>query len=365
MVVWSEYTARQADADRDRALGLTETLTPRTVLVTGAAGVLGRALLERLRSEGASVRVMVRRPSRDLQEMADVQQVHGDLGDPEAVDRAVAGVQVVYHLGATMRGRGWAEYEAGTVRGTTNVVDSCLKHRVQRLVHVSSLSVLDYCRPIARTVVDEGAALEPHPTKRGSYTRAKLLAERIVIDAWEQRGLPAVVVRPGQIVGPGYESVAPYGTIALGRRWVAIGSGRVKLPLVHVNDVVDGLLAAAMRADVAGSVYHLVSIQGMTQREYITRCQQETDERLPVTYVPRIAILAAAAGLDLVGTLLRRELPLSRYRVRSIKELTFDCAAARQDLGWTPSLREVQLHDRADRADAGELTGERQRSQFG
>jgi predicted dehydrogenase/nucleoside-diphosphate-sugar epimerase len=365
MVAWSEPFARQADADRDRALRLTESLPPRTVLVTGAAGLLGRALLERLQSEGASIRVMVRRPTADFERMPHVQVVYGDLGDPEAVDRAIAGVQVVYHIGATMRGRGWAEFEAGTVRGTTNVVESCLKHRVERLIHVSSLSVLDYRRLTARAVVDETAALEPHPTKRGSYTRAKLLAERIVVDASERRGLPAVVVRPGQIVGPGYESVPPYGTIALGRRWVAIGSGRLKLPLAHVNDVVDALLAATTRADVNGSIYHLVSTSSITQREYIVRCQQETNGRLRVTYVPRMAVLAVAAGLDLVGTLLRRELPLTRYRIQSIKELTFDCAAARHDLGWEPSLREVELHNRVDDADAGELAGQRERSEFG
>jgi predicted dehydrogenase/nucleoside-diphosphate-sugar epimerase len=364
LVAWSEPFARQADADRDRALRLTEPLPPRTVLVTGAAGLLGRALVERLRSEGASIRVMVRRPTIDFENMPHVQVVHGDLGDPEAVDRAIAGVQVVYHIGATMRGRGWAEFEAGTVRGTTNVVDSCVKHRVERLVHVSSLSVLDYCRLTARAVVDEAAALEPHPMKRGSYTRAKLLAERIVVDACDRKGLRAVVVRPGQIVGPGYESVPPYGAIAVGRRWVVIGSGRMKLPLVHVNDVVDGLLGATTRADVTGPVYHLVSTSRITQREYITRCQQETNRRLRVTYVPRIAVLAVSAGLDLVGTLLGRELPLTRYRIRSIKELTFDCAAARQELGWKPSLREVHLHNRVDDADGGELAGQRDRSEF-
>ena len=132
-----------------------------------------------------------------------MQVVYGDLGDPEAVDRAVAGVSLVYHLGATMRGRGWTDFEAGTVRGTSNVVHACLKHGVERLIYVSSVSVLDYAGQSRQAVVDENAALEPHPEQRGSYTRAKLLAERIVVDASRGRGLPAVVLRPGQLVGPG------------------------------------------------------------------------------------------------------------------------------------------------------------------
>jgi nucleoside-diphosphate-sugar epimerase len=143
-------------------------------------------------------------------------------------------------------------------------------------------------------------------------------------------------VRPGQIFGPGYESVSPYGTIALAGRWIGIGSGSLKLPLVHVNDVVEGLLAAATRPDVCGSIFHLVDSAPVTQRDYIARCQEEAKGALRVNYIPRPALLAAGAALDLVGALIRRNLPLTRYRVRSIKELTFDCSAARRQLGWEP-----------------------------
>lgn len=346
MVAWLEPACREADARRDRELRLAETLEPRNTLVTGASGLLGRALVERLRVGGEEVRVLVRRPSPHLEGLSGVQVVYGDLGDPEAVDRAVAGVRLVYHAGATMRGR-WAEFEAGTVRGTSNVVDACLKHGVERLVHVSSLSVLDYATPAARAVVDENAPVEPFPEKRGSYTRAKLLAERIVVDAFRQRGLRAVVVRPGQIIGPGYETASPYGTIALAGRWIAIGSGRLKLPLVHVNDVVDGLLAAAAaQPDVCGAIFHLVDSASVTQRDYIAKCREDargaqgaqgteaTQGSIRVSYVPRMALLAAGTALDVVGAVIKRNLPLTSYRIRSIRELTFDCSAARRRLGW-------------------------------
>jgi nucleoside-diphosphate-sugar epimerase len=264
-----------------------------------------------------------------------VQVVYGDLGDPRAVDRAVAGVRCVYHVGATMRG-GWTDFQAGTVRGTSNVVDACLAHNVERLVYVSSLTVLDYAGQAHGAVVDEWAPLEPRPEQRGSYTRAKLAAEDIVLDAARDLGLPAVVVRPGQICGPGYESMAPYGTIAVAGRWIAIGSGHLKLPLVHVNDVVDGLIAAATRPTARGAIFHLVDATPITQRDYIASCREHANGRLRVHYVPRALLLAAGAALELVGALLKRNLPLTRYRVRSINALTFDCSAARRQLGWEP-----------------------------
>jgi len=335
MVAWLEPFCQDADAARDRALRLDESLEPRDTLVTGAAGLLGRTLLDRLRASGESVRVLVRRRSPELEALGDVQVVYGDLGDPEAVDRAVAGVRRVYHLGAAMRGS-WAEFEAGTVCGTANVVQSCLKHSIERLVHVSSVTVLDYASQPSRAIVNEAAPVEARPEKRGSYTRAKLLAERTVLDASRRRGLRAVVVRPGQIVGPGYQSVSPYGTIALAGRWIAVGSGRLNLPLVHVDDVIDGLRAAATRPDVCGSIFHLVDPDRVTQRDYIERCQQEARGSLRVNYVPRTALLAAGTALETLGRVLGRDLPLTRYRIQSIKELTFDCLAARTRLGWQP-----------------------------
>src|SRR5262245_3547105 len=101
-----------------------------------------------------------------------------------------------------MRGSGWADFEEGNVCGSSNPVRSCLRHRVERLVYVSSLAVLDHAGQRSHAVVDETAPLEPHPQKRGSYTRAKLLAEQIVVDACRESRLQAVVVRPGQIWGP-------------------------------------------------------------------------------------------------------------------------------------------------------------------
>jgi nucleoside-diphosphate-sugar epimerase/predicted dehydrogenase len=336
MVGWLEPYCREADAQRDRVLRLKEPLEPRKILVTGASGLLGRALLDRLRASGETVRVLVRRRSPELERLPGVQVVYGDLGDPEAVDRAVAGVQLVYHAGATTRGRAWEDFEAGTVRGTSNVVQSCLKHGVGRLVHVSSVTVLDYAAQSPHAVVNESAALEPYPEKRGSYTRAKLLAERIVVDASRRSGLRAVVVRPGQICGPGCESVSPYGTIPLAGRWIGIGSGRLTLPLVHVTDVVDGLLAAATRSDARGSVFHLVDSTPVTQRDYVARCRKEAAHDIGAIYVPRIALLALGAACDFAGHLLGRSLPLTSYGIRSFKPLTFDCAAARQELGWEP-----------------------------
>lgn len=310
-------------------------LPPVDALVTGAAGFLGRALVKALRARGQSVRVLVRRADPAFAGDADIQSVIGDLGDPQIVHHAVAGAGIVYHVGAAMRG-GPGAFEAGTVWGTRNIVEACLAHGSARLVYVSSLSVLDHAGRDPATTLDEASPYEPHPERRGAYTRTKLVAERMVLDAIGERGLPAVVIRPGQIFGPGAETVTPNGTLALAGRWIAVGDRRQSLPLVYRDDVIEALLLAAQAPAAAGRLFNVVDPAIVEQRTYLAHARRRSPQ-LKVLHAPLWLFLALAWGVELLGKLLRREVPLTRYRVRSLRPLAdFDLTAARDVLGWTP-----------------------------
>ena len=330
-----------AEPDRQR-LALLESryteLPPVDALVTGAAGFHGRRLVARLRAEGRSVRVLVRRPVAAYTQDPGIQTVIGDLGDPRIVDHAVRGAGVVHHVGAAMRG-GPRDFEAGTVWGTRNVVDACLKHGSRRLVYVSSMSVFDHAGRAADAVMTEASAYEPHPEWRGAYTQTKLNAERHVRDAVERHGLPAVMLRPGQIFGPGAEKVTPNGVIGLAGRWVAVGSGAQTLPLVYIDDVVDALVQAADAPQAVGRVFNIVDTSAVTQEAYLQRAQRKLGGELKRLRVPTWTFLLLGWGVELLGKLLKREVPLTRYRVRSLRPLAnFDTTAAREQLGWTPRV---------------------------
>lgn len=328
-----------AEPDRQR-LALLESryaeLPPADVLVTGAAGFLGRKLVARLRGEGRSVRVLVRRPVSAHANDPGVQVVVGDLGDPRIVDHAVRGAGVVYHVGAAMRG-GPRDFEAGTSWGTRNVVEACLAHATRRLVYVSSMSVFDHAGRDPAATMTEDSAQEPHPDWRGAYTRTKLDAERFVRNAIDNRGLPAVILRPGQIFGPGAEQVTPNGVISLAGRWVAVGSGAQTLPLVYVDDVVDALLLAETAAQATGGTFNIVDTAAVTQEAYLRRTQRKPGATPKRVRVPTWVFLGLGFGVELLGKALKREVPLTRYRVRSLRPLSnFDTRAARERLGWTP-----------------------------
>ena len=313
-------------------------LPPASALVTGASGFLGSALLDVLRARGSGIRILVRRPPPPGRYGDDVQVVVGDLGDPDIVSHAVRGVEVVYHVGASMRGS-VGDFEAGTVWGTRNVVRGCREHGVRKLVHVSSLGVLDHAGRRPGVAVTEDYPVEPHPDLRGAYTRTKLAAEREVLDAIRDHALPAVIIRPGQIFGPGAERSTPNGVITLAGRWVAVGSGKRTVPLVYVDDVVGAIVLASDRESANGGIFHVVDPEVVTQRDYLAHARKHFGSRLGITRVPQWLFMALASGLEAAGKVIGRDMPLTRYRVRSLRPLAnIDVSRAGTSLGWSPKV---------------------------
>jgi predicted dehydrogenase/nucleoside-diphosphate-sugar epimerase len=331
--------SREADADKDRieSARLAERPAPARVLVTGASGFLGSALTRRLRERGENPRVFLRRPAAKGSAADGLDAVYGSLGEPEAVDRAVAGVEIVYHVGAAMKG--WREdFQAGTVWGTRNIIDACLRHGVRRLIYVSSLGVLDHASHADGVAVNEASPVEPYPDQRGLYTQTKLEAERMVLAAVAERGLEAVVIRPGQIFGPGAEKVTPNGVIKLAGRWIVAGDGTRRLPVVYVEDVVDGLLAAETAPAAPGKVIHLIDPAPLSQNQYLDWCRLALGNT-PIRRTPVRFLMFAGWMCDVLSGVMKRSLPLSRYKVRALKPLSpVDVSLAKETLGWTPNI---------------------------
>jgi predicted dehydrogenase/nucleoside-diphosphate-sugar epimerase len=337
MVAWVERSARLADTQKRRLIA-PAVLKCAAVLVTGATGFLGRALVDALLGTGKHIPVLTHRHvPTEFVNNPSIEVVRGDLGDSELVERVVQNVEVVYHAGSATNGS-WAEYESGTIEGTKNVVESCLRQSVKRLVHVSSLSVLRYADLRQQISLDETAGLEPFPEKRGYYAHAKLRAENIVLRAVKEHGLNAVVIRPGTIFGPGAERVPPYGVFAVGKRWFVMGSANRLLPLVYIDDAVDALIRAAECERARGQILNLVDPEKLAQREYL-RCVRRSIPEIHQYRVPMSILYAAAVPVEALGRILGSSVPLTRYRLRSIKSHTqFDCAVVRNMLGWVPRV---------------------------
>ncbi len=307
----------------------TTTLSERVpFLVTGGAGSLGRGIVARLLAGGHRVRVFDRRAPEVPQD--NVEYIVGDLGNPDVVDRAVRGADVVIHAGAVMKGD-WKTHETGTVIGTRNVIEACTKHRTRQLVHISSLSVVDFA---GSTVIDENARLEPHPEARGFYTQAKLAAEQAVVAAALQ-GLPCVILRPGQIFGGGIPAITGAVARNAGGRWLILGDGRLELPLVYIDDVVDAIVAAVDKRLVAGQIIQLVDPTHLTQTEVLELAGGDRSQ----IAIPRGVVFALGKLSELPMKLLARESPIATYRLQSaLARVEYRSDRARTLLGWQPRV---------------------------
>ena len=339
IIDWTERIARQADQAKRQCVSQFATHGTAKTLVTGATGFIGRHLLRRLLAERDRVRLLVRHdPGEDLLHNDRVEVFLGNLGNRDDVDRAMQGVSEVFHLGATIEG--WAEdFQCATNLGTRHIVDSVLAHGAQKLIYMSSLSVIHSAAGRNGSTITEDWPLEPHPESRGLYSQTKLEAERIVSDAVRERNLRAVILRPGEVVGPDRPFLSGAVAIETAKRLVVLGNGSFTLPLIWVEDLVDAILAAADSDHFNGTVLHLVDPEQLSQDE-IAKCYlAATGKRKGIVHAPLWLLYLAAFGADMVFRLLGRTAPLTPYRLRSaLGRRQFDCAAAGTAVGWQPRV---------------------------
>jgi 2-alkyl-3-oxoalkanoate reductase len=337
VVLWTEKVAQAADAEHELKRSAFTTSDQIPFLVTGASGKLGNAIVHGLREEGHRVRVLVRRAPESIAEGTEI--ALGDLGDPEAVDRAVRGAGIVIHAGAAMKG-GWPEHQRGTVAGTQNVLDACEKHGVRKLVHISSMSIVDWAGAPSGEPISEDSGLEPRATERGHYTRAKLAAEELVSRAVAERRVPAIILRPGQIFGGGIPLLTGAVARRMGSRWLVLGDGEVPLPLIHMDDVVDAIIRAARSPLEKGEILQLVHRDSLTQNEVL---RLAVSEQLNVLHLPRALVFGLGGFSELVLGVLHRKSPVSRYRLRSaLSKRNFRSTRSHLLEGWSPAKPIVQ-----------------------
>src|SRR5580704_3074296 len=338
-VCWMNRVSQEADAAKVRFQAQYQSVGHAKILVTGANGLIGRHLVRRLLQEGNRVRIFVRRPPEaEFTNGSNVEVFLGDLGDPRAVDQAVAGTEIVYHVGAAMKGSAH-DHERGTVCGTQNIVDSVLRHHVQRLVYISSLSCLHAASSARGTEVKEDWPVEPSPTKRGAYTQAKTAAEKIVRDAVRDRHLRAVLLRPGRVFGPGMTLLTPEVARKMGNLFVILGDGTRELPLVFVEDVIDAIVLAGETSEFDGSVYHIVDRTQISQNQVVRDYISKNAKKAKVIHIPVAVVYSLALGFEVLSKILNRPVPLSIYRVKSaLARIKFDCSRAENDLGWRPRV---------------------------
>lgn len=312
-----------------------------TALVTGGTGFVGSHLVERLLADGAEVRALVRRDPKWLAGLP-VTPVAGDLFAGDALRDALGGVDTVYHVAGLTRARTQAELDRANVDGTV-----ALLHAVReaapgaRVVVTSSLEAMgpNAVGPDGRPV----PATESDPMRPVSmYGRSKAAMEMAV---WRERGdVWTTVVRPPAVYGPREADIFEMIRGASRGLFAVVGDRfERRLSLVHVRDLVDGVVRAATTDAADGQTYFLGSPRGYAWTEVQRAMEAALGRRTLRLPVPGALIGTAGALAEAAGRLTGSLPPLTRDKAEAARH-AWVCAIskARDELGYAPS---VDLHD--------------------
>ena len=228
-----------------------------TVLVTGARGFIGQALMRRFGEQGLEVIGV------DLQGDG-AQVIAGNVADPESWGHLLDRAQVVVHTAALVTNAlPDADMWRVNVLGTRNLIAAAVRHGVRRFVHLSSI--------VAYGNAAVGELDEEHPVHAhgGSYVRTKLASEHVVLAARAQHGIEVVIVRPGDVYGPGSRPwvVTPIEMIKR-RQFMLPARGEGYFRPIYIDDLTRGIALASRSARAAGQIFNLSSDGFVTTRDF-------------------------------------------------------------------------------------------------
>jgi 2-alkyl-3-oxoalkanoate reductase len=312
-------------------------------LVTGATGLVGSHVAERLIADGWNVRGLVRTNdgAATVRELG-VEPILGDVLNADAVGRAAKGCDVIFHAAAAITPRGgWESFRRLNIDGTRNTI-AASERSGARLLHVSSVAVYG---PRGRYAhggnTHEDVVFGPLPP-RAHYARSKRESEDLVLAAHRAGRIWATAVRPSVIYGRRDRQFVPRIARLLNRGLVPlIGGGRAIFAVVEATNVADGAILAATHDAAGGRAYNLTNDFDVSVRDFFRLAASGLDKELRFIPVPR-ALAVAAVRVAKTAARVVGAGALSVVSSVSVDFLTrddpFTSDRARYELGWSPRV---------------------------
>ena len=331
-----------------------------TALVTGATGLVGSHIVERLAADGWQIRALVREPATVRQSSGrgwdgtawlrerGVALATGDILDLPSFIEASRSCDVIFHTAAAVtpapsRIHPYDAYRIPNVDGTRNAIAAATRSGA-RLLQLSSVAVYG---PKARyasskvTGVDESMPLNPLP-ERAYYARSKRESEELVMAAHGEGRIWATAVRPDVIYGPRDRQFIPRVARLLRLGFApVINGGTATMAVVHAAHVADGAVRAATTDRAGGAAYNLANDFDVRWREFFQLAGAGLERRIRTVSVPH---WFASAALRAIKRTIRFVTAGSLNVVTTAsldfmsRDNPFNSDRARRELGWNPTL---------------------------
>ena len=309
------------------------------MLVTGATGMVGSLVARRAVEAGYRVRALVRSGAdRSLLEGLEIEYVEGDLSRPESFPAAVADVDVVVHTAAKVGDWGPADdYRAINVFALEHLLNAVEREgKLRRWVQISSLGVYP---PHDHHGSDE--TVEPNIEGLDGYTRTKAEAEVLVKQHIERRQLPAVILRPGFIYGPGDRHVVPRLMERLkAGKMKLLGDGQKLLNNTYVGNLVDAIMLAVDNENAVGEIFNVRDERLVNREEFIGTIADYIGRPRPGKVPLPVARVLCNVFEGIGKAIGKRDAPmLTKARLKFMTlNLDFSIDKAKRVLGYRPAV---------------------------
>jgi dihydroflavonol-4-reductase len=309
------------------------------IFITGATGFIGSHLVDRLAKTEHKMCCLVRDPGR-AKRLAELgaELAQGDVTDKASIMKSMKGCDWAFNLANiyTMWMPDKRAYHEINVEGTRNVLDCALELKVSKVIHVSTVAIW---AKSGESPFNEKTPISP--VQVSEYARSKYEADLIAREYHEKRGLPLVMIYPGNVLGEGDNKPTGQfvGDIVRGKQPVNAFTDTV-LTFVHVRDVVEAIIKAAEKPDNVGQNY-IVASQQMPWGELAAMSSRISGTKLPRFTLPGPMALATGAMLTLVANVTKKPplwgLSLDAARTLSAS-LKADGSKVQRELGivYTP-----------------------------
>lgn len=286
------------------------------VLVTGATGFLGNALVRRLVEEGNNVVALVRDREKGVRRLPPGTEILlGDVTRADLLPSLPPGVRVVIHtvgmLGAFRVPE--SSYRLVNATGTENMLKASVAAGIEQFVLISSAGVLG---PTGERLADETWPLNPS----NGYERSKAEAERIATEFHRDGRIAVSIVRPEFVYGPGDHHVLGLFRAIQDRRFVLIGSGASLLHPTYIDDVTQSVLSVLGGNAYDGMPLLVAGPRPVTVRELAETIAESIGVHFRLVRLPRSVAFGGATLCEVLGRVLGRDMPLTFSRVRFFTE---------------------------------------------
>ncbi|MGA9363826.1 MAG: NAD-dependent epimerase/dehydratase family protein [Bacteroidota bacterium] len=302
-------------------------------LVTGATGFVGGHLVEQLVARHDEVRCFVR-PTSDTHWLSSlpVEITVGDFFDERSLQRALNGVQIVYHAAGITKARDKREYWRANLDATRSLLEATLKcsQSIERFVYISTQAAVG--PSYNGTPIDEKTV--PHPID--VYGRSKRAAEEACLEVAGK--LPITIIRPAAVYGPRDHDVFVL------FKWLdrgilpIIGSENKRFALIHARDLVEGILAAVEHEQAIGETYLLANQDCPSWGELFSMATQIVGKKLIKCRIPNFSIYVVAAAAEPLSLITGRAALFSFEKARELTQGNWSCdvGKAKRELDFEP-----------------------------